>query len=71
MLPMLVLFALVPEGAEGNSRCMQPGQLTKKSLDRLPMHTSKLHSFVEGLFSDYGSRMANKIEQLLQHLQTV
>lgn len=71
MVLVLVLLALVPEGAEGNSRRVQPSQLVQKSLDRLTTHTSKLHRFAKGLFCNYGSRMANKIEELLQHLQTV
>lgn len=65
---MLVLLALVPEGAEDNSRHMQPSHVMKKSLGRLAAQTSTLHNFVKGLFCNCGSRMANKIEQLLQNL---
>lgn len=67
---MLVLLALVPEGAEGHSWSVQPRQLMEKPPDRLTPHAPKLHHFVEGLVCDYGSRTADKIEELLQHLET-
>lgn len=71
MVLVLGLFALVPEGAEGNGRCVQPRQLVEEPPERLTTHAPKLHHLGEALFCNYGSRMANKIEELLQHLQTV
>lgn len=68
VLVMLVLLALVPEGAEGDGRSMQPSQLMEESLDRLTAHASELHNSGKGLLCDCGSRMANKVEQLLQGL---
>lgn len=69
VLVMLVFLALVPEMAEGNSWSVQPSQVMKKPLDRLTAHTSTLHNFVKALFCNRGSRMANKVEQLLQILK--
>lgn len=59
---MLVLFALVPEGAEGNGWSMEPSQFLEESLDGLTAHASELHDLVKGLLCNYGSRMANKVE---------
>lgn len=69
VLVMLVLLALVPEGAEGNSWSMQPRQVLKKPLDWLTADTPTLHNFVKAFFCNYGSRMANKVEQVLQNLK--
>lgn len=69
VLVMLVLLALVPEGAEGNSWSMQPSQVLKKLLDWLTADTPTLHNFVKVFFCYHGSRMANKVEQVLQNLK--
>lgn len=70
VLLVLVLLAPVPEGAEGRSRRVQPQQLAKEPPDRLPTHTPKLHNSAEGLLRNYGFRVADEVEELIQHLQT-
>lgn len=71
MLLMPVLLAPVPEGAEGRGWRVHPRQLLEEPPERLPTHTPKLHRPAEGLLCDYGLRVADEIEELIQRLQTV
>lgn len=66
---IVVLYALIPEGGEGNCRGMQPGHVIKQPLGRVTPHVAKLDNHIKRLFCDYGSRLTDKIEQLFYHLK--
>lgn len=66
---IIVLYSLVPEGGEGNSRGVQPGHVVEQPLGWITTHVAKLHNPVKGLFCDYASRIADKREELLWDLR--
>lgn len=69
VVEVVVLYSLVSEGGEGNCRGMQPGHVFKQPFDRVTMQVSKLDNHTKCLLCDYGSRLADKIEEGLHHLE--
>lgn len=68
---IVVLYGLVSEGSEGHCRGMQPGHVIKQPLDRVTPHVAKLYNHIKCLLCDYGSRLADKIEQVLYRLKKI
>lgn len=69
VVEVVVLYALVSKGSESNCRSMQPGHVFKQPLERVTVHVSKLDNHTKCFLCDYGSRLANKIEERLHHLE--
>lgn len=67
-IDIVVLDALLPEGAEGKWRGMQTGHVMKQSMGGVAPHCAKLYDSIKRLCCDYGSWRAAKIGKLLCHL---
>lgn len=71
MVVIVVLYGFVFEGRESNCRGMQPGHVNKQPLDRVTAHVAKMYNPIKCLLRDYGSRLADKIKEMLHHLKKI